>query len=178
MRGGCYAHPFRHRGSEARLPKSRVVDYISCYDMTAPKPRAAARVDYRALANFRHEIRRFLRTSEEAARREGLEPQHHQLLLALKGLPAGQEPTVSALSERLQINHNSTVGLIDRLVRRRLVTRRRDPADQRRVLIRLTAPGQAVLHRLSLFHQDELRSQAPVLVSALVAIIRATRARA
>ena len=136
---------------------------------------ALKRVDYRALANFRYEIRRFLRTSEEAARGEGIESQHHQLLLALKGLGPDDEPTVTTLAERLQINHNSTVGLIDRLEHRRLVTRHRDPADKRRVLVQLTPAGEAILHRLSVFHQDELRSQAQALISALVGIIRATR---
>lgn len=135
------------------------------------------RVNYRALADFRYEIRRFLRRSEDAARREGLEPQHHQLLLALKGLPSDAEPTISTLAERLQINHNSAVGLVDRLERRGLVSRRRDETDQRRVLIDLTTAGEALLHRLSLFHQDELRSRAGALVSALVAVIRAARVR-
>ncbi|HEX7121432.1 MAG TPA: MarR family transcriptional regulator, partial [Gemmatimonadaceae bacterium] len=111
------------------------------------------RVNYRALADFRYEIRRFLRRSEDAARREGLEPQHHQLLLALKGMPSDAEPTISTLAERLQINHNSAVGLVDRLERRGLVSRRRDETDQRRVLIDLTPSGEAILHRLSLFHQ-------------------------
>ncbi|HEX7123585.1 MAG TPA: MarR family transcriptional regulator, partial [Gemmatimonadaceae bacterium] len=101
----------------------------------------------------------------------------HQLLLALKGLPPDAEPTISTLAERLQIHHNSAVGLVDRLVRRRLVTRRRDESDQRRVLIDLTPSGEAILHRLSLFHQDELRSRAGALVSALVAVIRAARVR-
>lgn len=136
------------------------------------------RVNYRALADFRYEIRRFLRRSEDAARREGLEPQHHQLLLALKGMPSDAEPTISTLAERLQINHNSAVGLVDRLERRGLVSRRRDETDQRRVLIDLTTSGEALLHRLSLFHQDELRSRAGALVSALVAVIRAARVRA
>lgn len=135
------------------------------------------RVNYRALADFRYEIRRFLRRSEDAARREGLEPQHHQLLLALKGMPSDAEPTISTLAERLQINHNSAVGLVDRLERRGLVSRRRDETDQRRVLIDLTPSGEAILHRLSLFHQDELRSRAGALVSALVAVIRAARVR-
>ena len=41
--------------------------------------------DYAALAEFRYQIRRFLHFSEQAARRAGVEPQHHQLMLALRG---------------------------------------------------------------------------------------------
>src|ERR1041385_5546584 len=86
-------------------------------------------VDYRALAEFRYQLRRFLRVSEEAARAAGLEPQQHQLLLAVKGVPAGQAPTIAWVAERLQLKHHSVVGLVDRLVRRQLIVRRRDPAD-------------------------------------------------
>src|SRR5947209_3384263 len=45
--------------------------------------------DYQALAEFRYQIRRFLRFSEQMARAAGIEPQQHQLLLAVKGLPEG-----------------------------------------------------------------------------------------
>jgi len=50
--------------------------------------------DYSALAEFRFQIRRFLHFSEEAARANGINPQHHQLLLAIKGLPENVQPTV------------------------------------------------------------------------------------
>ena len=138
---------------------------------TPPRARPLA-VNYTGLAEFRYEIRRFLRVSEEAARAAGLEPQQHQLLLALKGAPAGAAPTIAWLAERLQLQHHSVVGLVDRLVEREMVARRRDPGDHRRVLVELAAEGEAVLHRLSLFHQDELRSRARGLISALVSIVK------
>ena len=61
---------------------------------------------YQALAEFRYQIRRFVRFSEEVAQKSGLEPQHHQLLLSLKGIPAGELPRIAYLAERLQIRHN------------------------------------------------------------------------
>jgi DNA-binding MarR family transcriptional regulator len=127
---------------------------------------------YRALAGFRYQIRRFLRASEDAARSAGLEPQQHQLLLALKGAPLHAVPTVAWLAERLQLQHHSLVGLVDRLERRQLVRRRRDAADHRRALVTLTARGEAILHRLSLIHQEEIRSRAGEFVAALAAIVR------
>jgi DNA-binding MarR family transcriptional regulator len=136
-----------------------------------PAP-ALAPAAYRALAGFRYEIRRFLRASEDAARRAGLEPQQHQLLLALKGAPVDAVPTVAWLAERLQLQHHSLVGLVDRLERRQLVRRRRDAADHRRALVTLTARGEAILHRLSVIHQEEIRSRAGAFVSALAAIVR------
>jgi hypothetical protein len=40
--------------------------------------------DFKAMAELRYQIRRFLRFSENAARQAGIEPQQHQLLLAIK----------------------------------------------------------------------------------------------
>src|SRR5437899_2387639 len=124
--------------------------------------------DYEALAELRYQIRRFLHFSEQAARAAGLEPQQHQLLLALRGLAAsGQPSSIGALAELLQIQHHSAVELVDRLVDRGLVTRSRAPSDRRQVLIRLNAGGEAELEKLAVCHLDELRKNGPALVAAL-----------
>ena len=128
--------------------------------------------EYRALAEFRYQLRRFLRFSEQAARAAGLEPQQHQLLLAIKGLPEGKQATVGTLAERLQIEHHSTVELIDRLVERGFIQRTRDEADQRRVLITLTPQGKEVLRKLSLSHRAELRSAGSALVQSLSTLLK------
>src|SRR5579863_1086997 len=127
--------------------------------------------EYQTLAEFRYQLRRFLRFSEEAARSVGLEPQQHQLLLALKGMPEGRTATVGELAERLQIQHHSTVELINRMVERDLIERSRDENDQRRVNIRLTRNGDEVLRKLSLLTHNELRSTGPALVRTLMAVI-------
>ena len=124
--------------------------------------------EYRALAEFRYQLRRFLRFSEEAARSVGLEPQQHQLLLALKGLPEGRAATVGELAERLQIQHHSAVELINRMAERNLIERTRDENDQRRVNISLTKNGDEVLRKLSLLHHEELRTTGPALVQTLM----------
>ncbi|SRR5579884_837194 len=136
-----------------------------------PDDDAVAAADYRALAEFRHQIRRFLRFSEQAARAAGLEPQQHQALLALKGLPVEREPTVRELAERLQIRHHSAVELVNRLVERGLVDRSRAEGDRRRVLLRLSPAGEALLGELSAHHLAELRAVGPALVRALDALI-------
>ncbi len=127
--------------------------------------------DYRALAEFRYQILRFLRFSERVARAAGLEPRQHQLLLAIKGLPEGRLPTIGELAERLQIQHHSAVELVDRLVERGLVARSRDAGDRRQVLVQLTAQGEAVLRELTRHHHAELRSLGPSLVLALEALL-------
>lgn len=128
--------------------------------------------EYRALADFRYQLRRFLAFSEEEARGAGLEPRHHQLLLALRGLPAGTPPTVRAVADRLLLRHNTVVGLVDRLQRRGLVRRLRAPEDARRVHLAITARGEQLLHGLSLSHHKELATLGPELVSSLRRVLR------
>ena len=130
---------------------------------------------YRQLAEFRYRIRQFLHFSEEAARAHGIEPQQHQLLLALKGLPPEIRPTVTALSQRLCLRHHSTVELVDRLVSQGAVRRRHSERDRREVLVELTLHGEDLLHRLSVQHWEELRDSGPALSEALWAVVHHSR---
>jgi DNA-binding MarR family transcriptional regulator len=133
-------------------------------------PRIAAR-DYRALASFRHEIRKFLAFSEEAARNAGIEPQQHQLLLAVRGLPEGVKPTIGAIAERLCVQHHTVVALADKVEARGLLDRERGSQDRRQVLLRLTDEGETLLRGLSALHQRQLKTIAPALVSALQRVL-------
>lgn len=131
------------------------------------------RVDYEELAELRFQIRRFLHFSESVALEEGIEPRQHQALLAIKAM---REPcTVGALAERLFLRHQSTVGLVDRLVLRKLVKRAHGEKDARQVIVSLTRHGETMLQKLSLTHRKELRETAPELARVLRAIIRKTK---
>ena len=123
--------------------------------------------DYLALAELRHQIRRFLSFSEQAARSAGLEPQQHQLMLALKGLPEGVRPRIAELADRLQLAHHSTVELVNRLSAGGYIRRAGTGKDRREVLLALTPKGERVLRSLSLHHREELRQHGPHLVIAL-----------
>jgi DNA-binding MarR family transcriptional regulator len=136
-----------------------------------PNGSEVTRSEYQALAELRYQIRRFLRFSEDAAQSVGLEPQQHQLLLAIKGFPGKSEPTIRDLAERLQLRHHSVVGLIDRLVDRKLVERIRSEVDRREVCIRLTELGESSLHSLADSHRAELQNTAPALAQALSAVV-------
>src|SRR4051812_10227679 len=114
--------------------------------------------DYRALAEFRYQIRLFLSFSEAAARSAGIEPAQHQLLLALKGLPPDRRPNISALAERLCVKHHTAVALVDHLVERGFVRREASEADRREVIVALTRTGEALLRRLSALHRKQLES--------------------
>jgi len=126
--------------------------------------------EYHKLEEFRYQIRRFLNFSEIAARKLDLEPQQHQALLTLKGMPSGMLPTVGRIAERLLLKHNSAVGLVDRLQSLGLVTRGVNSEDARQVLVLLTAKGEQVLHELTVAHRAELEDAGPKLAAALRAI--------
>jgi DNA-binding MarR family transcriptional regulator len=127
--------------------------------------------DYQALSEFRYQIRRFLHLSEVAAAEAGIEPRQYQFMLALKGLIQQERVTISDLAERLQLRHHSVVGLINRLVDRKLIERRRGEHDRRQVYIHLTPRGEALLRKLALYHRSELQASGPALVKALQALM-------
>jgi DNA-binding MarR family transcriptional regulator len=132
----------------------------------------APRVDYHALADLRYQIRRFLRVREVAAREVGVAPQQYHLLLQVKGLHRREPPTIGVLAERLQTQHHNVVQLVDRLVARGMVARRRDAGDRREVLIELRPAGEAALRRLARHSIAELRTEGPALVSSLLRLVR------
>jgi len=129
-------------------------------------------VDYETLADFRYHIRRFLRNREESARAVGIEPQQYVLLLQAKALAGRRSVTIGALAERLQTRHHATVQLVDRLVERGMVRRRRADADRRGVVIEITRRGEAVLRRLALYSLTELRTDGLALATILTRLIR------
>jgi DNA-binding MarR family transcriptional regulator len=126
-----------------------------------------ALAEYRALAEFRHQIRKFLRFSERAVRAAGIESGQYQLMLAIKGLPEGVRPRIRELANRLHIQHHSAVELINRLEAGGYVRRVRGQDDRREVLLALTPKGERVLGELAMHHHEELRSAAPDLVASL-----------
>lgn len=125
-----------------------------------------------SLDEFRYQIRRFLDFSRRAARKAGLAPQQHQMLLVIASGGAGPDPTIRRLSQRLFLNHNTAVELANRLERKGLARRVRHPTDRRRVTLRITPRGYRLLSRLTRHHLAELRTKGPELVRALRAVIR------
>jgi DNA-binding MarR family transcriptional regulator len=138
------------------------------------KSRRTSAAVYRQLAEFRYRIRRFLHFSEEIARSKGVEPQQHQLMLAIKGLAPDSRPNLNTLSERLCLRHHSTVELVDRLEKQGAVTRRRSDRDGREVFVQLTAHGEELLHQLSALIWQELMVTGPALSASLRAVLAHT----
>lgn len=113
---------------------------------------------YRALADFRYELRRFLRYSEQVTRRNGLTPLQYQLLLQIKGHPEGSRITIGGLAERLQAKHHGVVALATRCEKLGLIVRQTSKEDRRVVYLTLSAKGERALERLARWHRDEHRA--------------------
>lgn len=140
-----HAHADRHAREQAP-------DASAHNDPSSPISKA----EFESIAAFRYTMRKFLRFSEQAARREHITPQQHQLLLQIKGYPSRDYATVSELANRLQMRQHSMVGLIDRTEAQGLVRREPGTVDRRQVFVHLTAAGEQMLHRLAMQHRREL----------------------
>ncbi len=119
--------------------------------------------DFERLLAFRVSLRGFQRWSEDQAQAAGLTHVQHQLLVAIKGHPAAEPPTVGDLAGYLQLRPHSAVELVDRAESAGLVERVTDPADGRIVRVRLTRQGDRIVQQLTPAHLDRLHELAKVL---------------
>lgn len=114
--------------------------------------------DFEILSDFRYQIRKFERFSEEVTRQHGLTPLQYLLLLHVKGYPDRDWATVGELAERLQAQQHGVVALISRCEKLDLVERRRSSDDRRRIEIHLLKEGEKVINKLARLHRAELLS--------------------
>ncbi len=130
-----------------------------------------SRSDFRKHAQFRYWVRRFLSASETNARKLGIGSSQYQLLLAVKGLPAGEVPNISTVASRLMVESHSVVELADRCVKSGFLERFRDGADQRMVFVRLTELGNEVVEKIALQNREEIMEALPALMEFLKGLI-------
>jgi DNA-binding MarR family transcriptional regulator len=112
--------------------------------------------DFETLSDFRHQLRRFLRFSEEVSRQHGITHLQYQLLLHVMGQPGRPWATVGELAERMQSHHNGMVSLVSRCEKLGLVRRETGRKDKREVEVHLTPKGEKLLRTLASLHSDEL----------------------
>jgi DNA-binding MarR family transcriptional regulator len=127
--------------------------------------------EYRALAELRFRIRRFLGEGDTTSRRVGLEPQQYLALLTIRGLPDGQAATIRVLSERLALRHHSTVELIDRMEKHGYLKRKKSTEDRRAVIVTLEPRGEKLLEEVVRRRIIELRAEGRALVEAIGALL-------
>ena len=126
--------------------------------MTPPARRALTKTDFEALSEFRFQIRRFERFSEDVVQAAGITPLQYLLLLHVKGYPGRTWATVGELAERLQAKPHGVVALISRCEEHAFVERRQSRHDGRIVEIHLLPAGERLLAHLAELHRTELQS--------------------
>jgi DNA-binding MarR family transcriptional regulator len=112
--------------------------------------------DFETLSNFRHQLRRFQRWSEQLTRRAGVTNLQYLLMLHIKGFAGREWATITELAERLLSSHHGAVALVTRCEKLGLVERRPGRMDGRAVEVHLTAKGERLVARLARQHRDEL----------------------
>jgi DNA-binding MarR family transcriptional regulator len=103
---------------------------------------------YQAAAEFRAELRRFLRRSEDCSRANGITPRQHLLLLQIAGAP-NRMTTVSDLVNTLSLTQSAVTELVQRAEAAGLVERTPSREDGRVVHLSLTRLGS---ERLAAVH--------------------------
>ncbi|NEX62186.1 MarR family transcriptional regulator [Noviherbaspirillum galbum] len=127
-----------------------------------PPPKELTKRDFESLSEFRYQLRRFLRFSEDAAESEGLTPLQYLLLLHVKGFPGREYATIGELAERLQAQHHGVVSLVTRCESAGFLARHQGTDDRRQVHVTLTDLGAEKLHRLAERHREVLQSLSDV----------------
>ncbi|GJI95500.1 MarR family transcriptional regulator [Duganella caerulea] len=122
------------------------------------RPPPLDKADFAALSEFRYQMRRFERFSEDVVQAKGITPLQYLLLLHLKGYPGRDWATVGELAERLQAKPHGVVALVSRCEAGGLVERRVSDTDRRRVEVHLLKDGEAMLSQLAELHRAELLS--------------------
>ncbi len=122
---------------------------------------------FRKLAEFRFQLRKFLQFSHAVAEHCGLRHQQYQLLQCVYGMPPELDPTIANVAARMLLKHNSAVELVDRTIEQGLLRRCPDPTDHRRILLRVTTQGERILASLADYHMQELEQAGPELIRSL-----------
>ena len=113
--------------------------------------------EFEALADFRYQLRRFMRFSELLTRRPGITNLQYLLLLQIKGFPGRDWALVGELAERLQAHQHGVVSLVSRCEKLGLVERRPGREDRRAVEVHLTAAGESLTESIALHHREEIK---------------------
>jgi DNA-binding MarR family transcriptional regulator len=112
--------------------------------------------EFETLSDFRYQLRRFLRFSEEITRKDGVPHLQYLLMLHIKVFQDRERATIGELAERLQSHHHGVVSLVSRCESLGLVYREQGKTDRREVRVKLTPAGDKLVKKLARLHRDEL----------------------
>ena len=128
--------------------------------------RTLTKREIEARSAFRHQLRRFERFGEDAARSQGVTFPQYLLLLHVKGTPGREWALVGELAQKMILEHHSVVGLVSRCEAAGLVKRRRSIEDARQVEVHLTPKGERALNAIAVAQSGELKALAAYLKAA------------
>jgi DNA-binding MarR family transcriptional regulator len=128
--------------------------------------RTLSKPEIEARSAFRHELRRFERFGEDAARSNGITFPQYLILLHVKGMPGRTWALVGELAQRMLLEHHSVVGLVSRCEAGGLVKRKRSAEDARQVEVHLTAKGERTLNAVAAVQGRELETLGKYLKAA------------
>lgn len=124
--------------------------------MPAMRKDTLGKKEFETLSQFRFQLRRFLRFSENITHEFGVTHLQYLLLLHLKGFKGREWATIGELADRLQSHHHGVVSLVTRCEKLGLVYRQQGEHDKRIIEVRLTPEGEKLVGKLAVLHRDEL----------------------
>ncbi len=126
----------------------------------------------KALSKFQCRIMRFVRTREHNLRKDRIEPLQFQFLTRVDPVyPGGQQPNISDIATQLGMHHHCAVEMVNRLVHRGFLRRKRANHDRRQVLLALTPEGKRVLKRVIQQEYADVHEFAPELLHDLKVVL-------
>jgi DNA-binding MarR family transcriptional regulator len=102
---------------------------------------------FEGIAEAHYVIRKVFRLVDEQAKKAGLDPLEHKLLIQVFGAPGAPLP-MHEVAERLDVSAALTSRMVKRLVDRGLVQRTRGEADRRVTRIVISPAGRGLLARV------------------------------
>lgn len=102
---------------------------------------------FEGVAQARYVLRKIFRLVEDQAKKQGLDPLAHQLLIQVYG-SAETSLRVKEIAERLDISPAFASSLVKDLVEKKYLARARSTEDQRAALLSITKEGRRLLHEI------------------------------
>ncbi|HEY8047615.1 MAG TPA: MarR family transcriptional regulator [Ramlibacter sp.] len=128
--------------------------------------RTLSKSEIEARSAFRHQLRQFEHTGEDAARKHGVTFPQYLVLLHAKGMPGRAWALVGELAQKMLLEHHSVVGLVSRCEAAGLVKRKRSAEDARQVEVHLTAKGERTMNAIAVAQSNEMRALHTYLTAA------------
>ncbi len=131
-----------------------------------------------AVSMLEDSIMRFVRTRDKAVRAHGLEPLQFQFMSLVEPFQTKRrQPNIAEVANQLSMQHHSAVEMVDRLVERGWLRRKRANHDRRHVLLKVTPQGKKVLKQAIRQEYADVHAFAPELVRDLKSVLNGHRRR-